>query len=72
VQVAKQAATVNLFRLWRSAAKVRSVLNGYFIETHPDPDHALSDGPNMLYLRDLEELIKSLRNYLNSACALRV
>lgn len=34
--------------------------SGYFIETHPDPDHALSDGPNMLYLRDLEELIKSL------------
>jgi 2-dehydro-3-deoxyphosphooctonate aldolase (KDO 8-P synthase) len=36
--------------------------SGYFIETHPDPDHALSDGPNMLYLRDLEELIKSLIN----------
>jgi 2-dehydro-3-deoxyphosphooctonate aldolase (KDO 8-P synthase) len=34
--------------------------SGYFIETHPDPDHALSDGPNMLYLTDLEELIKSL------------
>lgn len=34
--------------------------SGYFIETHPDPDHALSDGPNMLYLKDLEELIKSL------------
>ena len=33
---------------------------GYFIETHPDPDHALSDGPNMLYLKDLEELVKSL------------
>jgi 2-dehydro-3-deoxyphosphooctonate aldolase (KDO 8-P synthase) len=35
---------------------------GYFIETHPDPDHALSDGPNMLYLKDLEALIKSLIN----------
>lgn len=34
--------------------------SGYFIETHPDPEHALSDGPNMLYLKDLEELIKSL------------
>ena len=22
--------------------------NGYFFEVHPDPDHALSDGPNML------------------------
>jgi 2-dehydro-3-deoxyphosphooctonate aldolase (KDO 8-P synthase) len=34
--------------------------DGFFIETHPDPDNALSDGPNMLYLKDLEELIKSL------------
>ncbi|MGI4805507.1 MAG: 3-deoxy-8-phosphooctulonate synthase [Janthinobacterium lividum] len=34
--------------------------NGYFIETHPDPDHALSDGPNMLYLNDLEGLISEL------------
>lgn len=34
--------------------------NGYFFEVHPDPDNALSDGPNMLYLSDLEEVIKSL------------
>lgn len=34
--------------------------NGYFFEVHPDPDHALSDGPNMLYLKDLETVIKSL------------
>lgn len=33
---------------------------GYFFETHPDPEHALSDGPNMLRLEDLEEVIKSL------------
>ena len=33
---------------------------GYFFEVHPDPDHALSDGPNMLYLKDLENVIKSL------------
>lgn len=34
--------------------------NGYFFEVHPDPDHALSDGPNMLYLKDLEQVINSL------------
>jgi 2-dehydro-3-deoxyphosphooctonate aldolase (KDO 8-P synthase) len=34
--------------------------NGYFFEVHPDPDKALSDGPNMLYLNDLEAVIKSL------------
>lgn len=34
--------------------------NGYFFEVHPDPDYALSDGPNMLHLSDLEHVIKSL------------
>lgn len=34
--------------------------NGYFFEVHPAPDHALSDGPNMLYLDKLEELITKL------------
>ncbi len=34
--------------------------NGYFFEVHPNPDEALSDGPNMLFLDDLETVIKSL------------
>lgn len=34
--------------------------NGYFFEVHPDPEHALSDGPNMLQLSDLEKVIQSL------------
>lgn len=33
---------------------------GYFFEVHPDPDCALSDGPNQLFLHDLEPLIASL------------
>lgn len=33
---------------------------GYFFEVHPDPEKALSDGPNMLYLKDLESVFKSL------------
>ncbi len=33
---------------------------GYFFEVHPDPEKALSDGPNMLYLSDLERVIKTL------------
>ena len=33
---------------------------GYFFEVHPDPDNAKSDGPNMLYLKDLEGVIKSI------------
>jgi len=31
--------------------------NGLFLETHPDPDHALSDGPNMVPLAQLPEVI---------------
>lgn len=33
---------------------------GYFFEVHPDPDNALSDGPNMLSLENLENVIKTL------------
>ena len=34
--------------------------DGYFFEVHPDPDNALSDGPNMLQLDDLSEVIAKL------------
>jgi 2-dehydro-3-deoxyphosphooctonate aldolase (KDO 8-P synthase) len=34
--------------------------NGLFIETHPQPDQALSDGPNMIPLRDMKATLKSL------------
>ncbi|MBQ2024442.1 MAG: 3-deoxy-8-phosphooctulonate synthase [Alistipes sp.] len=33
---------------------------GYFFEVHPDPDNALSDGPNMLMLDNLENVINTL------------
>ena len=33
---------------------------GYFFEVHPNPEIAKSDGPNMLFLKDLEEVINSL------------
>jgi len=36
-------------------------IRGYFVETHPNPDLALSDGPNMLALEDLEKLLKNLQ-----------
>jgi 2-dehydro-3-deoxyphosphooctonate aldolase (KDO 8-P synthase) len=34
--------------------------DGVFIETHPNPDKALSDGPNMVPLADMPALIKTL------------
>jgi 2-dehydro-3-deoxyphosphooctonate aldolase (KDO 8-P synthase) len=32
--------------------------DGLFIETHPDPEHAPSDGPNMIPLKELPGLVK--------------
>jgi 2-dehydro-3-deoxyphosphooctonate aldolase (KDO 8-P synthase) len=32
--------------------------DGLFLETHPDPDHAPSDGPNMIPLDQLDELVQ--------------
>lgn len=34
--------------------------NAFFLEVHPDPDQGLSDGPNMLKLDDLEQLVGEL------------
>ena len=41
-------------------AAVAAGANGLFIETHPDPDNAPSDGPNMLPLAELESLLDRL------------
>jgi 2-dehydro-3-deoxyphosphooctonate aldolase (KDO 8-P synthase) len=34
-----------------------------FIETHPDPDNAPSDGPNMVPLNEFEALVAELLDY---------
>ena len=36
-------------------------VDGFFIETHPNPDKALSDGSNMLPMNKLENLLKDLQ-----------
>ena len=41
-------------------AAVAVGINGLFIETHPDPDKALSDGPNMVPLSRLNNLLQEL------------
>jgi len=33
---------------------------GLFMEVHPDPDHALSDGPNMVPLREVRALLDQI------------
>lgn len=39
-------------------AAVAAGADGLFLETHPDPDHAPSDGPNMLPLSELPRLVR--------------
>lgn len=34
--------------------------DGFFFETHPDPDTALSDGPNMVQVDKMESLLRKL------------
>lgn len=49
--------------LARAAAAVG--VAGIFMETHQDPDNAPSDGPNMVKLSELENLVKSLKDIDN-------
>jgi 2-dehydro-3-deoxyphosphooctonate aldolase (KDO 8-P synthase) len=44
---------------------------GVFIETHQDPDRAPSDGPNMVPLRDMEDLLRTLMRFDEIAKARR-
>jgi len=41
-------------------AAVAAGVSGLFMETHPDPEHALSDGPNSWPLHRIEELLETL------------
>lgn len=36
-------------------------VNGFFFEVHENPEVALSDGPNMVYLKDFPDILKSIR-----------
>lgn len=42
-------------------AAVAAGISGVFMETHPDPDHALSDGPNAWPLHKMEALLGTLK-----------
>jgi len=45
----------------RSAAALG--VTNYFLEVHPDPDNAPSDGPNMLRLEDFEGVVDDIHRY---------
>ena len=35
-------------------------IRNFFLEVHPDPDNAPSDGPNALHLKDFDSVVKSI------------
>lgn len=39
--------------------------DGLFVETHPDPDHAKSDGPNMVKLADMKSMLEKVQRIYN-------
>ena len=47
-------------------AAIAAGADGLFMETHFDPDHALSDGPNMVPLNDMELLLTKLIKVFNA------
>ena len=49
----------NVAGLTRAAAALG--VTNFFLEVHPDPDNAPSDGPNMLHLKDFETTIKEIK-----------
>ena len=44
-------------------AAVSLGIAGVFLETHEDPDRSPSDGPNMIYLKDMKALTESLMDF---------
>jgi len=52
--------------LARAAAAVG--IDVLFTEVHPDPEHALSDGPNSLNFSEAEEILKSVKAIYDTQC----
>jgi 2-dehydro-3-deoxyphosphooctonate aldolase (KDO 8-P synthase) len=51
------------FAPFLARAAAAAGVDGFFIETHPNPDVALSDGPNMIHLHNMEKFLTMLKQY---------
>jgi len=49
------------FAPYLARAAAAAGVDGFFIETHPNPAKALSDGPNMVPLDEMEDFLKMLK-----------
>lgn len=55
------------FAPYLAKAAAATGVDGFFIETHPNPEKALSDGPNMIPLHDIEKLLTQLKRIMEAA-----
>ena len=51
------------FAPFLARAAAAAGVDGFFIETHPNPEKALSDGPNMIPLEAMESFLKMIQKY---------
>jgi 2-dehydro-3-deoxyphosphooctonate aldolase (KDO 8-P synthase) len=51
------------FAPFLARAAAAAGVDGFFIETHPNPEKALSDGPNMIPLHQMEDFLVMLKRY---------
>jgi 2-dehydro-3-deoxyphosphooctonate aldolase (KDO 8-P synthase) len=51
------------FAPFLARAAAAAGVDGFFIETHPDPSKALSDGPNMIPLHEMEAFLTTIKKF---------
>lgn len=51
------------FAPFLARAAAAAGVDGFFIETHPDPSKALSDGPNMIPLHEMEYFLATIKKF---------
>ena len=51
------------FAPFLARAAAAAGVDGFFIETHPNPSKALSDGPNMIPLHEMEAFLTTLKKF---------
>lgn len=51
------------FAPFLARAAAAAGVDGFFIETHPQPEKALSDGPNMIHLHNMDRFVEMLKNF---------
>jgi 2-dehydro-3-deoxyphosphooctonate aldolase (KDO 8-P synthase) len=53
------------FAPFLARAAAAAGVDGFFIETHPNPKKALSDGPNMIPLNEMKDFLMMIQKYWN-------